>query len=98
MKRTTDFETDIREVDGLYSMAEGETDTNLLEDELKKPETHGNLNVSFETIGISPMKFHGIPQYAKVLVAKKKIQRVVSSVEENVNLKLFLHVNMHLIL
>ena len=79
-------------------MAEGETDTNLLEDELKKPETHGNRNVSFETIGISPMKFHGIPQYAKVLVAKKKIQRVVNSVEENVNLKLFLHVNMHLIL
>ena len=79
-KSTTDFEIDdIREVDDLYNKAERETDANLLEDEFKKTEIHGNLNESFEGIGIFPMKFHGIPQHAKVSVAKKKVQEVVSS-------------------
>ena len=92
LKRATDFETDnIREVDNLYNTTEGKTDAYLLEDEFKKTEAHGNLNESFEVIVISPMKFHGIPQHAKVSVAKKKIQGVVSLTEEKVNLKLFVY-------
>ena len=40
-------------------------------------------------------KFHGILQHAKVSVAKKKVQKVVSSVKENINLKIFLHMVIH---
>ena len=60
MKRRTDFETDdIHEVGDLHNTTEGECKFTWGWN--KKTETHGNLNESFEAIGISPMKFHGIP-------------------------------------
>ena len=45
-----------------------------LEEYADKSITRNNLDESFESVGISPLKFLGIPSHSEILVRKNKIK------------------------
>ena len=45
------------------------------------------LNVSLETIGVSPIKLHGIPKHQRLSVAKSKVIKTMSKYEEHILLQ-----------
>ena len=60
-----------------------ETDTEAIsdcdtEDEMDLDE---KLNESLHTIGISPVKLHGIPKYQRLPAAQKKLKKTISKYE-----------------
>lgn len=44
-----------------------------LKENADKSITWNDLDESFESVGISPLKFHGIPSQSKIPLAKKTI-------------------------
>ena len=72
-KRIHEWKTDSRQID-----QHDEIDAEMisLEEDADKSITQKNIDESFESIGISPLKFNGIPSHLKIPVAKKKIKRV----------------------
>ena len=43
------------------------------------------LNVNSETIGVSPIKLHGIPKHQQLSVAKSKVIKTMSKYEEHIS-------------
>ena len=83
IKRIQEWKTDSERID---QHNENDAEMISLKEDTDKSFTRNNLDESFESAGISTLKFHAISSHSKISFSERKMKRVFDSITEQVKL------------